>query len=183
MRSWSFQKERSAAVSFPRPTESLSHHQPLISGGRECLGVGCFEAVHSEVHSSLRSVWAHLLFLEVFYVPAKLPQLKGSSQRTWVLWKRPGRWLDTACCTFVGVGWEPEKKKKKKGDSVCGFIGVRWRRVGNPTKTKAKISPTFHTFTGLLRLNELSVYLGVLRQETRAADKLRTNDRQCYFTF
>ena len=57
MRSWSFLKERSAAVSFhvfPRPTESLSHLQPLISGGRECLGVGCFEAVHSEVRSSLR---------------------------------------------------------------------------------------------------------------------------------
>ena len=39
---------------FPQPTESLSHLQHLISGGRECLGVGCFEAVHSEVHSSLR---------------------------------------------------------------------------------------------------------------------------------
>ena len=59
---------------------------------------------------------------------------------------------------FVGGGWEPDQKKK--GDSVCGFIGVRWRRVGNPTETKAKISPTFHTFTGLLHLNELSVDLG-----------------------
>ena len=70
------------------------------------------------------------------------------------------------------------RQKKKKGDSVCGFIGVRWRRVGSPTKTKAKISPTFHAFTGLLRLNELSVDLGVQRRETRAADKLRTNDTQ-----
>ena len=61
---------------------------------------------------------------------------------------------------------------------MCGFIGVRWRRVGNPTKTKAKISPMFHTFTGLLRLNELSVDLGVQRRETRAADNLRTNERQ-----
>ena len=47
-----WQKERSAAV--PRPTERLPHLQPLISGGRECLGVGCFEAVHSAVHSSPR---------------------------------------------------------------------------------------------------------------------------------
>ena len=32
------------------------HLQPLISGRREYLGVawGCFEVVHSEVHSSLR---------------------------------------------------------------------------------------------------------------------------------
>ena len=89
-------------------------------------------------------------------------------------------WIQPAARLLAAVG---NPTKKKKGDSVCGFIGVRWRRVGNPTKTKAKISPTFHTFTGLLRLNELSVYLGVLRQETRAADKLRTNDRQCYFTF
>ena len=58
-------------------------------------------------------------------------------------------WIQPAARLLAAVG----NATKKKGDSVCGFIGVRWRRVGNPTKTKAKISPTFCTFTMLLRLS------------------------------
>ena len=83
-------------------------------------------------------------------------------------------WIQLAARLLAAVG----NLTKKKVTACAGFIGVRWRQVGNPTKTKAKISPTFHTFTGLLRLNELSVDVGVQRWETRAADKLRTNERQ-----
>ena len=60
-------------------------------------------------------------------------------------------WLDTACCTFVGGGWEPGKEK---GDSVCGLIGARSRRVGNPTKNRRKslrLSEASAPCTGILR--------------------------------
>ena len=42
--------------------------------------------------------------------------------------------LDTTC-TFVGVCWEPDKKKVA---SVCGFISVRWRQVRSPTHKRGE---------------------------------------------
>ena len=53
----------------------------------------------------------------------------------------------------------------------------------------AKISPTFRTFAGLLRLNELlpvryrvPVNLGVRHRVSRAADKLRTDRHYCFIS-
>ena len=76
-------------------------------------------------------------------------------------------WIQPVARLLVAV----ENPTKKKGDSVCGFIGVRWWRVGN--KKGEKLSDVLHLHRA--SSNELSVDLGVRRRETRAADMLRTN--------
>ena len=87
--------------------------------------------------------------------------------------------LDTACYKFAAV--ENPTKKKVTAHAVSlvhggGGLGTRQK------KKEAKISPTFCTFTGLLRLNEgrVPVALGVRRRFVRAADKLRTDRHYCF---
>ena len=111
---------------------------------------------------------------------AKLPQLKGSSQRTRVLWRRQGRLTGYS---LLHVCWRRlGTRQKKKGDSVCGFIGVRWQRVGNPTKTKAKISPTFHTFKGFfVRISFQSISECSAGKRVRPISCEQTNDKHYCF--
>ena len=80
-------------------------------------------------------------------------------------------------------------RQKKKSDSVyvCGFIGVLWRRVGNPTKKRRKSPRRSAPCTGLLRLNEHSFARWPHASRSRsaalgnAADKRMRTDRQYYF--
>ena len=67
---------------------------------------------------------------------AKLPQLKGSSQWHTGSLKKTGSfdWLQPAERLLAAVG----NPTKKKGDSVYGFIGVRWRPSWEPVKNKGQ---------------------------------------------
>ena len=92
-------------------------------------------------------------------------------------------------CSVLHVCWRQLRTRQKKGDTVyvCGFIGVRWRRVGNPTKTKRRKSLRRSApCTDLLRLNELSFARWPQASQPlsaapgNAADKMRT-DRKWHF--
>ena len=64
--------------------------------------------------------------------------------------------------SLLHIGWQPlGTRQKKKSHSVCGFIGIRWLRVGNLTKQGENLSDISH-LTGLLcRTDSVCGFIGM----------------------
>ena len=87
--------------------------------------------------------------------------------------------LKKTCCTFVGGGWEPDKKLRRQRMRFHRWtLAAGWE----PDKKGENLSDIPHLAQGFFVWMSFRSHGGRMPVDLNVADKMRT-DRQCYFKF